>query len=35
MYEATEKALPQYLALAQQQSANPPQPLPGVDKPIG
>lgn len=34
MYEATEAGLPQYLALAQQQSANPPQPLPGVEKPI-
>jgi murein L,D-transpeptidase YcbB/YkuD len=34
MYRATEEALPRYLALAQQQSANPPQPLPAVDKPI-
>lgn len=34
MYQATEAALPKYLGLAQQQKANPPQPLPGVDKPV-
>ncbi len=37
MYKATEQALPNYLALAKQQSANastPSQPLPGVEKPI-
>ena len=35
LYEETEKALPRYLELAQQQSANPPQPLPEVEKPVG
>jgi murein L,D-transpeptidase YcbB/YkuD len=34
MYEATEEALPKYLQLAQQQSAQPMQPLPPVDKPV-
>ncbi|HEY4008718.1 MAG TPA: L,D-transpeptidase family protein [Acidobacteriaceae bacterium] len=34
MYQQTEDALPKYLALAQQEKANPPQPLPGTDKPI-
>src|SRR6185437_10091593 len=35
LYEETEKALPKYLALAQQQKANPPQALPEVEKPVG
>jgi murein L,D-transpeptidase YcbB/YkuD len=35
LYEATEKALPKYLELAQQQNANPPQSLPAVEKPVG
>jgi murein L,D-transpeptidase YcbB/YkuD len=35
LYEETEKALPKYLELAQQQKANPPQTLPGVEKPVG
>jgi murein L,D-transpeptidase YcbB/YkuD len=35
LYEETEKGLPKYLELAQQQSTNPPQTLPGVEKPVG
>ncbi len=35
LYQETEKALPKYLELAQQQNANPPQTLPGVEKPVG
>ena len=35
LYEETEKALPKYLELAQQEKANPPQTLPGVEKPVG
>jgi L,D-transpeptidase YcbB len=35
MYKATEDALPKYLQLAQEQNANPPKPLPAVDKPVG
>lgn len=34
MYKATEDALPKYMRLAQQQAANPPQPLPPVEKPV-
>ncbi|HEV2575862.1 MAG TPA: L,D-transpeptidase family protein [Acidobacteriaceae bacterium] len=34
MYQKTEQALEKYLQLAQQQSANPSAPLPGVDKPV-
>jgi murein L,D-transpeptidase YcbB/YkuD len=34
MYQATEAALPKYLQLAQQQSAQPMQPLPAVEKTI-
>ena len=34
MYKATEDALDRYLKLAQDQSANAPQPLPAVDKPV-
>jgi murein L,D-transpeptidase YcbB/YkuD len=35
LYEETEKALPRYIELAQQQKANPPQALPAVEKPVG
>ncbi len=35
LYEETEKALPKYIELAQQQKANPPQALPAVEKPVG
>jgi murein L,D-transpeptidase YcbB/YkuD len=35
LYEATEKALPKYLELTQQQNANPMQALPAVEKAIG
>ena len=34
IYQQTEEALLKYLQLAQQQNANPPQPLPPVDKPV-
>lgn len=34
MYQQTEQSLPKYLQLAQQQNANPPAPLPSVDKPV-
>jgi len=35
LYQETEKALPKYLELAQQQKTNPPQSLPDVEKPVG